>query len=80
MPLTSSSLANYIFLAPTGAQEMLISVRSVKTCLEHTIFIFWPQILQDDFMMTSRKTSGRLQTYLMLVWVLGLSRLSLMSF
>ena len=28
-------------------------VRSVKTCLEHTIFIFWPQILQDDFRMTS---------------------------
>ena len=51
---------------------MLISVcsfvRPMKTCLEHTIFIFWPQILQDDFRMTSgrlqedfRKTSGRLQ-------------------
>ncbi len=45
------------------------SVRSMKTCLEHTIFIFRPQILQDDF----RKTSGRLQ-------VLGLSHVSLMSF
>ena len=45
------------FLAPTGAQEMLISVclsvRSMKTCLELTIFIIWVQILHDDFMMTS---------------------------
>ena len=46
-----------MFLAPTGAQEMQIFVRSsvcsMKVCLEFTIFIFWPQILQDDFRMTS---------------------------
>ena len=26
-----------------------LSIYSMKVCLEHTIFIFWPQILQDDF-------------------------------
>ena len=30
-------------LAPTGAQEMLMFVRSVQTCLEQSIFIFLGQ-------------------------------------
>ena len=38
--------------SPRNANLRLF-VRSVKTCLEHTIFIFWPQILQDDLRMTS---------------------------
>ena len=65
-------------MAPTGAQEneMLISVCLMKTCLEHAIFIFWPQILQEDFRMTSVKTYFLSHAS----WVLGLSHVSLMSF
>ena len=33
----------YFFLAPTGAQEMLMFVCSVQTCLEQSIFIFLGQ-------------------------------------
>ena len=34
------------FLAPTGAQEMLVSVRPVQVCLELSIFIVLTQILE----------------------------------
>ena len=40
----------YSFLAPIGAQEMLMSVRalvrSVQTCLEQSIFIILAQIFK----------------------------------
>ena len=36
------------FLAPTGAQEMLMFVCSVQTCLELSIFIFSGSDLQAD--------------------------------
>ena len=49
------SIFCYEFLAPTGAQEMQISIHLsvclVKVCLGYTILIFF--ILQDDFRMTS---------------------------
>ena len=52
-----SLIIKHSFLAPTGAQEVAISVclsvPSAESCLEHSIFIFQPQILQDDFRMTS---------------------------
>ena len=45
------------FLAPTGAQEVAISVclsvPLAESCLDHSIFIFLAQILHDDFRMTS---------------------------
>ena len=34
-----------------------LSVRSAQSCLEHSIFIFQPQILHDDFRMTQRALS-----------------------
>ena len=43
-----------LFLSPTGAQEMQIFVHLVKSVLELTIFIFWPQIFHDDVRMTER--------------------------
>ena len=49
------------FLAPKGAQEMLIFVRSsVRTspvCLEHTICIFGPQILHEGTYKALRRHS-----------------------
>ena len=49
------------FMAPTGAQEVTLSVclsvrlsvRPAQVCLEHSIFISEPQILHDDFMKSS---------------------------
>ncbi len=45
------------FWALSGAQEVTIFVRSsvcpVLVCLQLLFFIFWHQILQDDFRMTS---------------------------
>ncbi len=50
------NILQYLFLAPTRSPRnanVRLFVRSMKTCLELTIFIIWVQILHDDFMMTS---------------------------
>ena len=55
--ISHSDDISFLFLAPTGAQEVAISVCPsvplAESCLWHSIFIFQPQILYDDFMMIS---------------------------
>ena len=52
----SANKSSFIFgsdRSSRNANLRSLLVCSVKACLEHTIFIFWPQIFHEDFRMTS---------------------------
>ena len=60
-----------VFLAPERGPGLGVtlcvrpSVRSAQSCLEHSIFIFQPQILHDDFRMTQRALRRHSSCYLL---------------
>ena len=46
--LEGDTEVSFHFLAPTGAQEMLMFVRMLHICLEQSIFIFLAQIFKQS--------------------------------
>ena len=51
--LSSSQELSQCLLAPTGAQEVTLSVRAAQVCLEHSIFIFLAHICKHGYRMTT---------------------------